>query len=432
MINLNRSVADLMARGKGILAADESIATMSSRLANAGVAPTGVNRRAYREMLVTTPGLADGISGVILCDETFRQRVSGGATFPQALAQAGILPGIKVDTGAGPLAGRPGETVTEGLDGLRDRLAEYAGLGARFAKWRAVIVIAGGCPSWQALRANAHALARYATLCQEARIVPIVEPEVLMTGAHSMDRCAKATTATLMAVLAELEEFDTRLDAIVLKPNMVLPGTDAIELATPGEVARATLTTLHAVLPEQTGGVAFLSGGQQPGRAAANLAAIRSLPAPWPVTFSFGRALVDPALAAWRGEPDRGWAGQQALARQVAACSAALAGNGSGALAGNGPAALAGDGGVLSGNGRAAPGAGQRGLGTVVPLPAPRAGDGPASRPGARRRVVAVRPKIPFLKPSAANGARAWRHAHAEAARQVRDGADHGQPRISS
>jgi fructose-bisphosphate aldolase class I len=399
VIDLNRSMMDLMARGKGILAADESIATMSSRLANAGVAPTQHNRRAYREMLVTAPGLPDAISGVILCDETFRQRLSSGATFPQALAETGILPGIKVDTGAKPLAGRPGETVTEGLDGLRGRLAEYAGLGARFAKWRAVIVIADGCPSWQALRANAHALARYATLCQEARIVPIVEPEVLMTGAHSMDQCAKATTATLMAVFAELQEFDTGLDAIVLKPNMVVPGEDAIELTTPDEVARATLNTLRTILPEQTGGVAFLSGGQPPGRAAANLAAIRSLPAPWPVTFSFGRALVDPALAAWRGEPDRGWAGQQALARQVAACSAALSGN-VGAAAG-------------TGNGAA---------GTLVSLPAPRPSDEPANRPGAKVRVVPVRPKIPFLKPSGAgNGARAWRHAHAEAARQRRD-----------
>jgi fructose-bisphosphate aldolase class I len=325
-MDLSRSVDELMARGKGILAADESIATMSSRLANAGVAPTGESRRAYREMLVATPGLSRGISGVILCDETFRQRVSSGATFPHALADAGMLPGIKVDTGAKPLAGHPGETVTEGLDGLRGRLAEYAALGARFAKWRAVIVIADDCPSWQAMRANAYALARYAALCQEAGIAPIVEPEVLMSGGHSMQHCARTTMAVLMATFSELKEFGTRLDAIVLKPNMVVPGKDSAELVTPDEVARATLSVLHTILPEETGGVAFLSGGQSPARATANLAAIRGLPAPWPVTFSFGRALVDPALAAWRGEQGRAWAGQRALSQRVAACSAALAG----------------------------------------------------------------------------------------------------------
>jgi fructose-bisphosphate aldolase, class I len=393
--DLSRSVAELMARGKGILAADESISTMSSRLANAGVAPTGESRRDYREMLVTTPGLSRGVSGVILCDETFRQRLSSGPSFPDALTEAGMLPGIKVDAGAKPLAGRPGETVTEGLDGLRGRLAEYAALGARFAKWRAVIVIADGRPSWQALRANAHALARYATLCQEAGIVPIVEPEVLMAGAHSMDRCARATTAALMAVFAELQEFGARLAAVVLKPNMVLPGQDAAELATPDEVARATLNVLHTILPGDTGGVAFLSGGQSPERATANLAAIRALPAPWPVTFSFGRALVDPALAAWRGEQDRAWAGQRALAQRVAACSAALTGSA-------GPAEAADD---------------------VATVPAARQGAGVAGSPAAGRlRLVPVREKMPFLKGSGAgNGVRAWRHAHAEAARQRRD-----------
>jgi fructose-bisphosphate aldolase class I len=397
-MDLNRSVAELMARGKGILAADESISTMSSRLANAGVAPTEESRRDYREMLVTTPGLCRGVSGVILCDETFRQRLSGGASFPGALAGAGMLPGIKVDAGAKPLAGRPGETVTEGLDGLRGRLAEYAALGARFAKWRAVIVIAAGRPSWQALRANAHALARYATLCQEAGLVPIVEPEVLMDGAHSMDRCAKATIAALMATFAELREFGARPDAIVLKPNMVLPGKDAAELATPAEVARATLNVLHAMVPAETGGVAFLSGGQSPGRATANLAAIRALPAPWPVTFSFGRALVDPALAAWRGEPDRAWLGQRALAERVAACSAALTGSAGPA----GPAEAEDD---------------------TATVPAPRQGAGAAGSQGAARlRLVPVREKVPFLKGSGAgNGVRAWRHTHAEAARQRRD-----------
>jgi len=390
--DLNRTVAELMARGKGVLAADESIATMSSRLADAGVAPTGDNRRDYREMLVTTPGLSQGVSGVILCDETFRQRVSGGATFPGALADIGILAGIKVDSGAKPLAGQPGEKVTEGLDGLRDRLAAYAALGASFAKWRAVIDIGDGRPSWRALRANAHALARYAALCQEAGVVPIVEPEVLMDGAHTLDRCARATVATLMAVFAELQDVGVRLDAIVLKPNMVVPGAKSAELATPDEVARATLSALHTIVPEETGGVAFLSGGQPPERATANLAAIRALPTPWPVTFSFGRALVDPALAAWRGEPDRAWAGQRALAQRVAACSGALTGA---------AAAAAGD---------------------VLTIPAPRPVNGGTDRPGAKLRLAPVRAKLPFLKTSgAANGARAWRHAHAAAARQRRD-----------
>jgi fructose-bisphosphate aldolase class I len=400
MTDLDRSVTAMMARGKGILAADESIATMSSRLAAAGVAPTEASRRDYREMLITTPGLSQGASGVILCDETFRQRLSSGATFPQALAQTGILPGIKVDTGAKPLAGRPGEKVTEGLDGLRERLACYAALGARFAKWRAVIGIANGSPSWQALRANAHALARYAGLCHEAGIVPIVEPEVVMDGGHPMDQCARATMATLLATITELREFSIAVDRVVLKPNMVTPGKSSAELATPDEVARATLTALYTVLPDDLGGVAFLSGGQAPGQAAANLAAIRSLPTPWPVTFSFGRALVEPALAAWRGEPDRIWAGQQALAGRVAACTAALAGQGSQAADVIALASL---------------------------MPRPRA-DGSAAETsnghgaGGKLRLLPVREKLPFLKTSGpGNGVRAWRHAHAEAARQRRD-----------
>jgi fructose-bisphosphate aldolase class I len=366
---------------------------MSSRLANAGVAPTEDSRRGYREMLVTTPGLSRGVSGVILCDETFRQRLSSGATFPEALADAEMLPGIKVDTGAKPLAGWPGETVTEGLDGLRGRLSEYASLGARFAKWRAVIAIADGRPSYQALRANAHALARYAALCQEAGIVPIVEPEVLMDGAHSMRQCARTTMAALMAVFTELQEFGVRLDAMVLKPGMVLPGKDSAELAAPGDVARATLNALYTILPAETGGVAFLSGGQPPDQATANLAAIRSLPTPWPVTFSFGRALVDPALAAWRGEADRAWAGQRALSQRVAACSAALAGSVSPAADDEIPAPL-------------------------LPRPAAAAN----GRPAAKLRLVPVREKLPFRKASgASNGVRAWRHTHAEAARQRRD-----------
>ncbi|WP_232778507.1 class I fructose-bisphosphate aldolase [Carbonactinospora thermoautotrophica] len=325
--DLARTAAAMVAPGKGILAADESIKTMSARLEKAGVAPTEENRRAYREMLVTTPGLAEGISGVILCDETFRQSLSDGSTFPEGLTQRGMLPGIKVDTGAKPLAGAPGETVTEGLDGLRERLAEYVALGARFAKWRAVIVIGDGRPTQRALRANAHALARYAALCQEAGLVPIVEPEVLMDGAHPMSRCAAVTSATLLEVFAELRDFGVQLDGIVLKPNMVVPGKDSAEDVTPEDVARATVDTLRPVVPEEVAGIAFLSGGQSAAQATANLAAMQQLQAPWPLTFSFGRALVDPALAAWKGDPQRVADGQQALAHRVRCNTAALKGD---------------------------------------------------------------------------------------------------------
>ncbi len=321
------TAAELIAEGKGILAADESVTTMNARLQLAGVAPGEDSRRAYREMLVTTPELNLGISGVILCDETFRQRLADGRTFPEALTDQGLLPGIKVDTGTRPLPGAPGETVTEGLDGLRDRLAEYVALGARFAKWRGVIRIGAGHPSWQALHANAHALARYAQLCHEAGAVPIVEPEVLMEGAHGPARCREVTSAALMVTFAELADYGVALNGVVLKPNMVLPGADCPELAPPVVVAQQTVAALCHVVPDQVAGVAFLSGGQSPARATANLAAIRRLGAPWPVTFSFGRALVDPALAAWRGDPACVGAGQRALANRVACNVAALLGS---------------------------------------------------------------------------------------------------------
>lgn len=323
------TAAELVGFGKGILAADESIRTMNARLQDAGVPPSEENRRAYREMLITTPDLTLGISGVILCDETFRQRLTDGRTFPEALNGQGILPGIKVDTGAKPLPGSPGETVTEGLDGLRDRLAGYAALGARFAKWRAVIRIGAGDgrPSWQALSANAHALARYAALCQEAGLVPIVEPEVLMEGAHGIRRCREVTSAALLVTFAELNDYGVALDGVVLKPNMVLPGASSPEPASPEVVASQTIQALRCVVPEQVAGVAFLSGGQSPARATANLAAMPRLGPPWPVTFSFGRALVEPALAAWHGDPACAGAGRQALANRVACNVAALQGS---------------------------------------------------------------------------------------------------------
>lgn len=327
MTELACLAAALVGDGKGILAADESVATMSARLERAGVAPSAENRLAYRTMLLTTPGLERAISGVILCDETFYQQPAEGWSFPELLSEVGVMTGIKVDQGAKPLAGRLGETVTEGLDGLRGRLSEYAARGARFAKWRAVMAIGGGRPSMQALRANAHALARYAGLCHEAGVVPVVEPEVLMDGAHSIEVCHAVTTGTLLAVFSELSDFEVRLDGVVLKVNMVLPGRDSPERATPDEVASATMDALCRVVPESLAGVVFLSGGQAPEEATANLAAIRRLSAPWPLSFSFGRALVDPALAAWHGDRGRLGAGQDALAERIACNVAALTGS---------------------------------------------------------------------------------------------------------
>jgi fructose-bisphosphate aldolase class I len=325
MERLESVASALVGPGRGILAADESIATMSTRLSAAGVAPTEENRRAYREMLVTAPGLSNGISGVILCDETLRQRLADGRPFPAALRDRGILPGIKVDKGTHPLAGAPAETVTEGLDGLLPRLREYAGLGAAFAKWRAVLRIGAGTPTSLAVRANAQALGRYAVACQEAGLVPIVEPEVLMDGPHSLAQCATVTSLVLLGVFSELREYGADLARVVLKPNMAVPGREAAESAAAGEVAEATVGALAGV-PVTTAGVAFLSGGQRPERATENLAAIQRQPHIWPLTFSFGRALVDPALAAWRGEPARWAAGQRALARRVSMNVAALDG----------------------------------------------------------------------------------------------------------
>jgi len=323
--DLMRTTAELITRGRGILAADESIATVSDRLQRAGAAPTAENRRAYRELLVTTPGLSDGVTGVILCEETLSQTLSDGWSFSDGLAIRGLLAGIKVDTGAWPLAGAPGETVTEGLDGLRERLADHAALGARFAKWHAVLRIGAGQPSWHALHANAHALARFAALCQEASLVPIVEPEVLMTGAHPMRRCRDVTSAALMVLFAELQNAQVRLDTLVLMPNMIVPGDGSDDFAAPEQVAAETMAALRNVVPESVAGVAFLSGGQDPETATMNLAAIADLDAPWPVTFSFGRALAEPALSAWHGDPRRVPHGQQALAGRVVANAVALA-----------------------------------------------------------------------------------------------------------
>ena len=311
-----------MAPGKGILAADESISTMSKRLRKAGVEPSAENRRIYRELLATTPGLSDSISGIIFCDETLRQNFGDGTPFAHALDVLGILPGIKVDTGAKPWPGLPGETVTEGLDGLPERLAEYAEMGAAFAKWRAVFTITADTPSYGAIEANANALARYAAACQEAGLVPIVEPEVLMDGDHDREVCSEVTEEVHAAVRKHLALLSVDLAGIVLKPNMVLEGDGHSRRSTPDEVAETTVAVLRT-WPGDLSGVAFLSGGQSPERATANLEAMQQHQTPWPLTFSFGRALVSPALTAWHGDPDRIDAGQAALAQRVAANAAA-------------------------------------------------------------------------------------------------------------
>lgn len=321
--DLDATAVALVAPGKGVLAADESVGTMDKRLAAAGIPADADHRRAFRELIVTTPGLSEWISGVILFDETFRQRTSTGATIPEAATAAGLLPGIKVDIGAKPLAGSPAETVTEGLDGLRDRLAEYVELGARFAKWRAVIRIDDHLPSEACVHANAHALARYAALCQEAGVVPIVEPEVLMDGDHTITRCGDVTAAALELVFAELDEQGVRLEGTVLKPNMVVPGSHCPNQSDVNEVAGTTVECLRSVVPAAVPGIAFLSGGQTDDRATVHLneIALRG-PHPWEVTFSYGRGLIAHALAVWGGKRENIERAQTVLAHR-ARCNAA-------------------------------------------------------------------------------------------------------------
>lgn len=275
-------------------------------------------------MIVTTPRLSESISGIILADETFHQNLSDGRTFPKYLADLGILAGIKVDTGAKPLAGAPGENITEGLDGLRERVKNYVRLGATFAKWRATITIGDGLPSDRAVRANVHALARYAGLCQEGGLVPIVEPEVLMNGAHSLAQCQQVTTAVLESLFDELNLMQVQLDGIVLKPNMVVAGTDSSEQPAVTDVARATVDALRETVPASVPGIAFLSGGQSPEGATRHLGAMQSLnPLPWELTYSFGRAMVGPALETWRGEGENWVAAQKALSERAVANAAA-------------------------------------------------------------------------------------------------------------
>jgi fructose-bisphosphate aldolase class I len=313
-VELAATAHALVAKHRGILAADESTSTIGKRFDSIKLESTEENRRAYREMLFTTPGATEFISGVILYDETLRQRTKGGVPFPAYLSQQGIIPGIKVDTGAKPLAGHPGETITEGLDGLRERLAEYYKLGARFAKWRAVIDIGTGIPTSYAIDANAEALARYAALCQEAGIVPIVEPEVLMDGGHTLERCEEVTNVVLQRVFAHLFDARIALEGMVLKPNMVVAGKKSAQKASPEQAAEATLRALKRHVPAAVPGIAFLSGGQSPIEATQHLNLMNAAgPLPWALTFSYGRALQETALRAWGGSPAAFAKGQQAL-----------------------------------------------------------------------------------------------------------------------
>ncbi len=325
---LATTAAELVADGKGILAADESTRTMTRRLEAAGATSTPATRLRFRELLVTTAGTAKAISGVILYDETIRQSASDGTPFPAMLERLGMIAGIKVDTGAKPLAGADGETVTEGLDGLRDRLAEYRDLGARFAKWRAVLAIGDATPSPYCIAVNAHALARYAALCQEAGVVPIVEPEVLMDGDHTIDRSAQLTEDTLRAVFAELIRQRVALEGIVLKPNMVLAGYRCSRQPSVEEVAQRTLAVLRRAVPAAVPGVAFLSGGQSDERASAHLAALNAAgDAPWQLSFSYGRALQAAALKAWAGQDANADAAQAIFDDRLRSTAAARRGH---------------------------------------------------------------------------------------------------------
>ncbi|MDX6515040.1 MAG: fructose-bisphosphate aldolase, class [Gaiellaceae bacterium] len=327
MDELESTARALVAPGKGILAADESGGTIAKRFATIDVEPTEESRRAYRELLFTAAGAEEAISGVILYDETLRQSTRDGVPFPKLLAEKGVIPGIKVDLGAKPLANAPGETITEGLDGLRERLAEYRELGARFAKWRATYSIADTLPSQYCVWTNAHALARYAALCQEAGLVPIVEPEVLQDGTHTIERSFRVTGRVLEAVFTELHDQRVELEGMLLKPNMVLSGYEAQGRAGVDDVAEWTLRCLRRHVPAAVPGIVFLSGGQTDEDATVHLDALNRLgPHPWELSFSYGRALQTAALNAWRGDPANVEAAQQAYLERAQANAAARAG----------------------------------------------------------------------------------------------------------
>ncbi len=313
-ILLRKTAAAMVAKGKGVLAADESSGTCEKRFKTVNVECTEETRRSYRGLLFTTPGAEQHISGVILFDETLRQKTNEGVLFPEYLGNKGILPGIKVDKGAMDLALCPGEKVTEGLDGLRGRLVDYYKLGARDAKWRAVITIGDAIPSHACIYANAHALARYAALCQEASIVPMIEPEVLLDGSHTIERCEEVTEATLRATYAAMAAHQVSIEHLILKTSMVVSGKECARQAGVDEVAERTLRVLRRTVPAAQPGIVFLSGGQSDEAATAHLNAMAAMKGlPWPLTFSYSRALQNPALKAWRGEAKNAAAAQKAF-----------------------------------------------------------------------------------------------------------------------
>jgi fructose-bisphosphate aldolase class I len=318
----------LVAPAKGILAADESMGTIKRRFDSIKIESNEKNRRAYREMLFGTKGIEEAISGVILFDETLRTAASDGTPFPKLLQKKGVLPGIKVDKGPVDIPQFPGEVVTEGLDGLRGRIKEYRELGAKFAKWRAVITIGDGIPTDTCLKANAHALARYAALCQEGGLVPIVEPEVLLDGSHTIERSQEVTERTLKITFEELFDQRVYLEGIILKPSMVVAGKDSPKQASVEEVAERTIRCLKRTVPAAVPGIAFLSGGQSAERATEHLNAMNQMgPLPWQVSFSYARALQDPALKAWKGEDGNVAAAQKIFYHRAKCNSAARSGS---------------------------------------------------------------------------------------------------------
>src|SRR5882724_72538 len=316
--DLQATMEALVQKGKGLLAADESSPTIAKRFKAIGVESTEENRRAYRQLLLATPGVGEFISGVILYEETLGQRADDGTPLPQLAARQGIVPGIKVDAGKVPLAHAPGDEITQGLDGLAQRLAGYKAMGARFTKWRAVYNVSATLPSRLAIEANAEALARYAAICQEQGFVPIVEPEVLMDGNHTIDRCAEVTEAVLLEVFEALHRHRLVLEHTLLKPSMVVPGKEQAQKATPAQVAAWTIQVLKRTVPAAVPGIFFLSGGQTPAEATANLDAMNRLGAlPWQLSFSYGRALQDPAMKAWKGQAANARTTQNALLKRA-------------------------------------------------------------------------------------------------------------------
>ncbi len=328
-MQLTKTAQALVGGHKGLLAMDESNPTCNKRFAALGIPQTEASRRAYRELIVTTAGLGGSISGAILYDESIRQKTRSGKSFVDVLAEAGIIPGIKVDTGAKGLAGFPGDKVSEGLDGLPARVQEYAGIGARFAKWRTVIAIGAGIPSEACIDSNAHALARYAAICQQAGLVPIVEPEVVMDGPHDLQQCTEVSGHVLHAVFNQLHVQRVLLEGMILKPNMILPGTDCPQQSDDEQVADATVRCLLRSVPAAVAGIAFLSGGQSGEMACARLNAMNvrfASKMPWPLTFSFARAIQHPALDIWSGHESEVKAAQEALIHRAECSRAARCG----------------------------------------------------------------------------------------------------------